>query len=146
VAKTVEFPEGQLADRLAKVPILGGLSHSQLKKLAKWMKVISYESGETIVKRGEEGIGLYLILEGSAEVRRGTRSLAQLGSGQFFGEMAIFDSQPRSADVAAAQRSKLGVLSKWEFWGFAKTEPAVLRGILEEMTRRLRLTDQALSE
>lgn len=146
MARTVEFPEGELAKRLSKVSILASLSGSQLKKLAKWVKVVAYGEGETIVKRGEEGIGLYLILDGSAEVRRGNRSLARLEEGQFFGEMSIFDSQPRSADVTALHSSKLAVVSKWEFWGFAKAEPDVLRGILAEMTRRLRLTDQALSE
>lgn len=142
----MEFPASQLVERLDKVSILGGLSQRQLKNLAKWVKVVAFGEGETIVKRGEAGIGLYLILEGSAEVRRGSRSLARLGVGQFFGEMTLFDNQPRSADVVALQPSKLGVLAKWEFWAFAESTPAVLRSILEEMSRRLRATDQALSE
>ncbi len=144
--RSVEFPSSQLVERLEKVSILGRLSQRQLKKLAKWVKVVAFGEGEKVVERGEGGIGLYLILDGSAEVRRGSRSLARLGVGQFFGEMAIFDDQPRSADVVALRPSKLAVLSKWEFWGFAASEPAVLRGILEEMTRRLRVTNQALSE
>jgi CRP/FNR family transcriptional regulator, cyclic AMP receptor protein len=142
----VEFPAAQIVERLERIPMLRSLSQRQLKKLAKWVKVVAFGEGERIVKRGEEGIGLYLILEGSAEVRRGSRSLARLGLGQFFGEMSLFDSQPRSADVVALHPSKLAVLSKWEFWGFAESEPTVLRSILEEMTRRLRETDQALSE
>jgi CRP-like cAMP-binding protein len=146
VSRSVEFPAAQIVERLDKVSILEGLSQRQLKNLAKWVKVVAFDEGERIVKRGEAGIGLYLILEGSAEVRRGNRTLARLGVGQFFGEMALFDSQPRSADVTSLHPSKLAVLSKWEFWGFAQREPAVLRSILEEMTRRLRETNQALSE
>ena len=144
--RSVEFPTGQVADRLGHVSILANLSQRQLKKLAEWVKVTAYGEGETIVRKGEGGIGLFLILEGAAEVRRGNRRLARLGVGLFFGEMTLFDDQPRSADVVAIQPSKLAVLSKWEFWGFAEDEPKVLRGVLEEMTRRLRETDQALSE
>ncbi len=144
--KSVEFPAGQVAERLGQVSILSSLSDRQLRKLAGWVKIVAYGEGETIVKRGEGGIGLFLILDGSAEVRRGGRKLARLGVGQFFGEMTLFDHQPRSADVVAAQPSKVAVLSSYEFWGFAETEPKVLRGILEEMTRRLRETNQALSE
>lgn len=133
-------------DRLAKISILKGLSQRQLKGLAKWVKVVGYDEGEMVVKRGDGGIGLYLILDGSAEVRRGNRMLARLGVGQFFGEMSLFDNEPRSADVVALHPSKFAVLSKWEFWGFAATEPAVLLTVLEEMSRRLRATNQALSE
>jgi CRP/FNR family transcriptional regulator, cyclic AMP receptor protein len=146
VSTSVKFPWTQIVERLEKVSILGSLSTHQLKNLAKWVKVVAFEEGETIVKQGDAGIGLYLILEGSAEVRRGNRNLARLGVGQFFGEMTLFDNQPRSADVVALRHSKLAVLSKWEFWGFAASEPTVLLKVLEEMSRRLRATDQALSE
>jgi CRP/FNR family cyclic AMP-dependent transcriptional regulator len=146
VARSIEFPASQIVERLEKVSILSRLSQGQLKKLAKWVKIVAYAEGETIVKRGAGGLGLFLILDGSAEVRRGSRGLAKLGVGQFFGEMTLFDDQPRSADVVALTPSKLAVISKWEFWGFAETEPTVLRGILEELSRRLRETNQALSE
>ncbi|MCI4372663.1 MAG: cyclic nucleotide-binding domain-containing protein [Thermoplasmata archaeon] len=144
--RTVEFPTNQLAERLGHVSILGSLSQRQLKKLAGWVKIVAYAEGETMVKRGEGGIGLFLILDGAAEVRRGSRGLAKLGVGQFFGEMTLFDDLPRSADVVATKASKVAVLSRFEFWGFAESEPKILRGVLEEMTRRLRETNQALSE
>jgi len=146
MARSVDFPKSQVVDRLAKVSILASLTGRQLERLAKWVKVMAYDDGETIVKRGEGGIGLYLILEGGAEVRRGSRHLARFGVGQFFGEMSLFDEQPRSADVVALQPTKCAVLTRWEFWAFATSTPTVLRGVLVEMTRRLRETNQALSE
>jgi len=146
VPRAVEFPTGQIAERLGQVSILGSLSQRQLKKLAEWVKIVAYAQGETIVKRGDGGIGLFLILDGAAEVRRGSRGLAHLGVGQFFGEMTLFDELPRSADVVATEPSKVAVLSRYEFWGFAEDEPKVLRGVLEEMTRRLRETNKALTE
>ena len=144
--RSVEVPTSQLVKRLKKVTILRALSQSQLKALTKWAKVVVFSKGETVVKRGERGNGLYLILEGSADVRRGNRSLARLGAGQVFGEMSLFDNEPRSADVVALQPSKLVAVSKWEFWGFAASEPSVVLSVLEEMSRRLRAADHALAE
>ncbi len=144
--RSVEVPTSQLVKRLKKVTILRALSQSQLKALTKWAKVVAFSKGETVVRRGERGNGLYLILEGSADVRRGNRSLARLGAGQFFGEMSLFDNEPRSADVVALQPSRLVAVSKWEFWGFAASEPSVVLSVLEEMSRRLRAADHALAE
>jgi len=144
--KSVSFSASQLARRMKKVTILGALTHSQLETLAKWAEVVAFDPGETVVRRGDKGNGLYLILEGSAEVRRGNRALAKLGSGQFFGEMSLFDDEPRSADVITLGPSKMVVLSKWEFWGFAASEPTVVLSVLAEMSRRLRAADNALAE
>lgn len=146
MSEPVAFPTSQLAKRLKKVTILGALSQGQLKALAKWAKVLAFTKGETVVRRGERGNGLYLVLEGSTEVRRGGRRLARLKAGQFFGEMSLFDNLPRSADVVTLEPSKLVALSKWEFWGFAASEPSVVLSVLEEMSRRLREADQALAE
>ncbi len=142
----VKFPAAELATRLKDVSILGSLSVSQLKTLAKWTEVLAFDPGETVVKRGDPGHGLYLILEGAAEVRRGTRSLTRLGAGQFFGEMSLFDDLPRSADVVALEPAKMAVLQKWEFWGFAASQPNVILNILAEMSRRLRAANQALAD
>ncbi len=146
MSQSVKFPTSELAKRLKKVAILGTLSESQRKKLAKWAEVFSFDKGETVVKRGDRGNGLYLILDGSAEVRRGNRRLARLGAGQFFGEMSLFDNLPRSADVVVSRPSKLAVLQKYEFWGYAASQPGVVLSILEEMSRRLRAADGALAE
>lgn len=146
VPKAIEYSASQLAQQLLNVLIFESLSYRQLRKLSKWVEVLEYEEGETIVKRGEEGSGLYLILDGTAEVRRGSQRLARLTVGQFFGEMSFFDNQARSADVVAVLPSKLAVLSRWKFWKFADTEPSVLRNILREMARRLRQTDLTLPD
>jgi len=146
MSQPVTFPANELVRRLKKVSILGALSQSQLKELAKWAGVLSYEAGETIVHQGDRGDGLYLILDGSAEVRRDSHNLARLGTGQFFGEMSLFDNLPRSADVIALAPSKMAVLQKWEFWGFAASQPGVVLSILEEMSHRLRAADEKLAE
>ena len=134
------------AEMLQKVPIFTGLSERQLRHLAKDSMGRQYHDGDTIVQQGEKGIGFYLLASGRAEVRRKGRRLATLGPGDFFGEMALFDDEPRNADVVAIAPTSCVVLSKWEFWGFAMNEPKMLRSMLGEMARRLSNTNRALSE
>lgn len=131
---------------MGQAPIFNSLSEKQLKGLAKSTKVVSFPVGASIVRKGEPGIAFYIILSGGAEVRQGARVLATLAPGQFFGEMTLLDEQPRSADVVTTSPTECAVLSRWEFWGFAKSEPEVLQGVLQEMARRLRKANQALSE
>ena len=131
---------------LGHAPIFASLTERQLKSLAKTTKVVAFPANARVVKQGEPGVGLYVVLSGAAEVRQGERTLARLGPGQVFGEMTLIDEQPRSADVVAVAPSECAVLSRWEFWGFAKGEPEVLQGVMKEMARRLRETNRALSE
>ena len=135
-----------VAELLGRAPILSSLTDRQLRSLAKSVKVVSFPANARIVKQGEPGIALYVLLRGEAEVRQGNRTLAHLGPGQFFGEMTLLDEQPRSADVVAVQPAECAVLSRWEFWGFAKGEPEVLQGVGREMARRLREANRSLSE
>ena len=131
---------------LENVPIFSTLSGRQLRGIAHDAVERTYPEGATVVKQGEKGVGFYLLLQGRVDVRRKGRKLATLGPGHFFGEMALFDDERRSADVVATEPTRCLVVSKWEFWGFAMGQPRMLRGMLEEMARRLHATDQALSE
>jgi len=106
----------------------------------------TFESGHTIVSKGEGGIGFYLILEGAVEVRSNKKTLSRLGPGQFFGEMSVLDNQPRSADVVAVERSRVLVLSAWSFRSLISDNPRIAFKMLQEFVRRLRDTDKSLSE
>jgi CRP/FNR family cyclic AMP-dependent transcriptional regulator len=139
------YSEGQLARRLKTVSILNALSLRQLTALAKDVEVQDFDAGQTVVKHGAKGDGLFLILQGSVAVRRGGRVLAKLSAGQFFGEMSLFDNEPRSADVVTVAPSKLAVLQKWQFWGFASAQPQVVLSVLEEMSRRLRAANEVIA-
>lgn len=131
---------------LERVPIFSSLSDRQLRRLAADFVERTVPAGTTLVRQGEKGVGFFLILDGKVEVRRKDRRIATLGPGQFFGEMALVGSEPRTADVVTILPSRCLVLSPWEFWGFASDQPKLLRGIIEEMARRLSVSNQALSE
>jgi len=136
------YDQKAIAAGLRKSALLAGLKDRQLKLLARHAQVREIAKDTVVVKRGEKGIGFYVILEGRVLVRKGTTTLARLGPGDFFGELALFDNRARSADVIATEPTSVVVLSRWEFWGFASEKPEILRIILQEMARRLAETSR----
>ena len=95
--------------------------------------------------RGEAGLGFYVIVSGQATVKRKGKPVAKLRRGDFFGEMALLDDQPRSADVIAEEPTKCLVLLRWNFWSIVSKNRKIARALLEEMARRLRATNDALT-
>jgi CRP-like cAMP-binding protein len=129
-----------IAAGLRKSALLKGLNDRALNRLAHYALVRKLAKDAVVVTRGEKGVGFFVILEGHVQARKGGKALATLGPGDFFGELALFDNRPRSADVVALEPTTVVVLSRWEFWGFAQNQPEVLRTILQVMSRRLEQT------
>jgi CRP-like cAMP-binding protein len=98
-------PAGLKPGSLRRIKILAGLSDTQLGQLIQFMELQPVSQWTVVVKQGEPGDAMYLILEG--ELRARTMSgaketiLATFGPGDFFGDMSLFDHGPRSADVVA---------------------------------------------
>ena len=137
--KTVEL--------LQDVPLFANFSKKQLKSVIKTAKEKEFEDGDTIVREGDmSNVGFYLVLEGQVEVKRGDKSLTKLGSGQFFGEMAVLDEKPRSADVVAITDTKCLLVTNWDFKALIKTYPDMATNIISELANRLRQTNMALSK
>jgi CRP-like cAMP-binding protein len=131
---------------LGSVPLFQSLNKHQVRRLAETAQERRFKAGDIIVRQGDKGVGFYLILEGEAKVERAGHPVASLGAGQFFGEMALLDDQPRTADVRASAAVRCLVLSSWEFWAAVGDEPEVLRTLLKETVRRIRSAPAALSE
>jgi CRP-like cAMP-binding protein len=138
--------EHAVVEMLEKSPLWGGLGKDDFKAILKVSKQQKFESGATIVKKGEEGAGFYLVLDGAVEIRSNGNLLSKLGPGQFFGEMSVVDAQPRSADVVAVEPSRVLFLSPWAFKSLVSERPRIAVKMLQEFVRRLRNTDRALSE
>ena len=126
------------ASLMGNVPFFAGLDEKKRKSIATQGKEISYKAGDKIVEDGSMGVGFYLILDGRAEVRKGSKILATLGKGQFFGEMSLIDEQPRSADVVALSPARCWALSSWAFASVVKANPEIPMMMLKEMVKRLR--------
>jgi CRP-like cAMP-binding protein len=131
---------------LGTIPLFSSLDERQLKTIAKTAQEKTIPAGGLIVRQGEKGIGLYIILDGEVRVEKAGTHVATLRHGQFFGEMALLDEEPRTADVRATGPVRCLLLSRWEFWGALADQPEVIRALLVETVRRLRGGPSALTE
>ncbi|MCX7024415.1 MAG: cyclic nucleotide-binding domain-containing protein [Spirochaetes bacterium] len=134
---------------LAKVGLFGKLNPKQLKSIAQICTERTFADGEYLMKQGESGIGLYLILSGKVKIEKtapdGVKvEIAENGPGDILGEMAVIDGAPRSASVVATQETVCLLLASWEFNSFLKAHPEVAIDILPIVVAKFRETNDAL--
>jgi CRP-like cAMP-binding protein len=139
-------PLSQRAAQLAAIPMLSGLTPVQLEKLAENGDERTFHAGETIIRQGEKGIGLYLVLRGTAEVRRSGQKIASLSAGQFFGEAALLVDEPRTADVFAITEINCFVVNRWDFWGAIGVDPQVDQALYDQTVARMKSFQSQLIE
>ncbi len=131
------------ANVLAEVPLFAGLSQRHLKRVAGVASVVRYHDLTAIVRDGDAGDALFVVLDGQVSVRRrGLREL-ELGPGGFFGEMSLLDGGPRSATVVAVGPVTCLRIARPRFVKLLRSEPAIAVGLLEELSRRLRAAQAA---
>jgi CRP/FNR family cyclic AMP-dependent transcriptional regulator len=123
---------------LEKNPLWAGLDKKELQAIIKVSEERKFETGDIILGKGEGGVGFYLIMNGLVDIKSDSRVLAKLGPGQFFGEMAVLDNQPRSANVIAAEPSRCFIISEWSFKALISQNPRIALKMLQELVRRLR--------
>lgn len=108
------------AEQLQKIALFQGLKPDAIELIARIASEESHASGTKIFQHGDAGDKLYLILEGRVRISRevagmGEEALAILGPGDLFGEMALLDESPRSADARVHERCRLLAISKDSF-------------------------------
>lgn len=136
----------QLVERLKTVPLFSGCSTRELASLSRFLKVVNFPAGRAIVKQGDTGIGLHVLLEGETRVVVGDRTRQRLGPGEFFGEVSLLDRDPRTATVVAETPVRTLYLSVWNFRAALKEEPSMAVKMLEELARRIRTANLSLSD
>ncbi|MEX0875418.1 MAG: cyclic nucleotide-binding domain-containing protein [Actinomycetota bacterium] len=139
----------KLVEHLGAVPLFAACSRTDLKILARHMVEVEVPSGATIVKQGEEGDAFYVVLEGEARVssksRASQKTVATLGPGSWFGELAVLDPAPRNATVSASGSIVVGVLGARVFRAVLRDVPTMTEKLLAGMARRLRDADTKLN-
>jgi CRP-like cAMP-binding protein len=131
---------------LRRVKIFAGMSDSQLKQFAVFMELVHFRPWDEIIREGAPSEAMYLLLEGEVRVRlmiRGKESvLATLAAGDFFGEVALLDYGPRSADVIANTECTVVKMAVSTFQRLAQEKPElaapVLFAIGQTLIRRIR--------
>jgi CRP/FNR family cyclic AMP-dependent transcriptional regulator len=133
----------QVSAQLAKVPLFSDCSKRELQLISRAAKEVRRKSGTVLAKEGDAGVGLFLILDGTAEVTIGGRRRTTLGPGDFFGEVALLDGGPRTATVTATSDITLLVLSEWVFRGLLHQHPSIAMKTLSTLAGRLRLASSS---
>jgi CRP/FNR family transcriptional regulator, cyclic AMP receptor protein len=120
---------------LSSIPLFSSLPEDALRKLAFWMSELSVSAGKDLVEEGDYAYDLFFIQEGTAEVRHDGEKVAELGPGEFFGEMGVLKNEQRNATVTAKTPMRLVTLSHWDVSRLRKAAPEVLeqlQGVLQE--------------
>ena len=135
---------------LANIALFESLTADDLTALSQRVEEVQYEQGDVIFQQGDEGSSLFVIEDGAVEISYGEGKarviLTSLFTGQYFGELSLFDGSPRSATATAAKPSRLIRLDREDLVDFVnKNPPAALR-IIAEMSERLRQTNELMSQ
>jgi CRP/FNR family transcriptional regulator, cyclic AMP receptor protein len=124
---------------LERVPLFAGLPARHVRRIAGHGSVARFEAKEPIVTAGDPGDAFYVILSGSAKIRRGRgRAAAEIGPGSYFGEMALVDGAPRSATIVAETRTACLMLTRRRFAKVLRDEPTVALALLRTLAARVR--------
>jgi serine/threonine protein phosphatase PrpC/CRP-like cAMP-binding protein len=135
-------------DILARMALFRALNDREILRLMQMVEVVAFKDEDVVIREGDKGEELFIVLTGSVKVKRGDTVLATLGPGHHFGEMALVRSQPRSATVVSDLDSELMVIRRTDFFEILRTEHqlavkllwqflSVLGDRLDEMNREL---------
>jgi len=132
---------------LQKVPLFGQLGPADLQRVVEVARERSYPKNSVILFEDDPGDALYVVAEGQVKVvligEDGREViLSVMGAGEFFGEMALIDDEPRSAHVIAMEDSTLVVLRREDFQPILAQTPVIALALLKELSRRLRRVDE----
>lgn len=134
----VPITTDQKADVLARLPLFAGISPDSLARLADVAGEQEFEQGDYVVRQGQVGTGLYVILEGEAVVLRGFEEVGRLSAGDFFGELAVIDQMPRAASVRAETPLRCLAIAAWDMLKLLDEDRALSRNLIRGLVARLR--------
>jgi CRP-like cAMP-binding protein len=101
-------------NRLKAIPLFSHLSDEEANRLAAFATETSAAEGQILMKQGDYAVELIAIEEGTADIIQDGKKVASLGPGDLIGEMALFNREPRNADVIATSPMRLLKLTHWE--------------------------------
>ncbi|MDX2258007.1 MAG: Crp/Fnr family transcriptional regulator [Hyphomicrobiaceae bacterium] len=138
-----------LSRLIAETRIFADLDEAGCKAIAQEMREVGFDAGQVIFARGDEGRDVYLVAEGRVRLSVLTAegrelSFAHAERGALFGEIAMLDGGPRSADATAATKVTAYALSRGAFQRLMEREPAITTAMLNFLCQRIREADQQL--
>jgi CRP/FNR family cyclic AMP-dependent transcriptional regulator len=143
------------ADLIAQIPLFEGLSDADREALAERLQERRFTPGEKVFSQGDKGTSMYVVLSGAVQIflppppkeKDAPRVvLKDSRTGEYFGELALFDDKPRSASVESTMDTVLLELTREDFAEHLGRSKTAALSILSEMAERLRVTNALLSQ
>ena len=139
------------ATLLAVNPLFSGLGADSIKVIAALCQRRQLAAGQVLFIKGDVGDALYGVRRGQIRIESGTESgerliIDVLGAGDLFGEIALLDGRPRTADAIAAEEAELFVLPRDQFLRYLEREPHLAVKIIELLCGRIRSTNERMEE
>ena len=137
----------QLKIYLKNVPLFCNLNDTQISILSRIGNIAPFKKGRIIVHQKGIGDTFYIVVSGRVKVTLLNEDgreivLSILTKGDFFGELALLDNEPRSANVIAIEDTSLFLITRAQFYQLIETHPHILRKVLKEICARLRQADE----
>jgi CRP-like cAMP-binding protein len=125
-------------DLLHSIPLFAGLDRHHLERLGMLTEEIDVPAGKVLIRQGDHGDDLMVIVSGEVGVERNGERVAHLGSGDFFGEIAGIVGGPRTATVTAEAPTRLLVVNHRDFHALMEEFPEVAAQVLLTLAHRIR--------
>lgn len=125
-------------DLLRSIPLVAGADPADLEALAAVATEADFPAGRSVVRQGDPGSGLFVVLEGTVRVVRDGELLAELGPGKWFGELAVLDRGPRTAAVVTEVPTRCLAVAAWDAERLMLERPTLAVAVARAMAERLR--------
>lgn len=129
--------KNEKVELLKRTALFAECSKADLIEVALSADERAADAGDRLTEEGERGREFFVLIEGDATVRRGGRKLAELGPGDWFGEIAILTYKPRTATVTATSPVRLLVIGDRAFRQVVETRPRIALNVLRSVAARL---------
>jgi CRP/FNR family transcriptional regulator, cyclic AMP receptor protein len=131
-----------LVESMGRLALFADLDREALEALLPHAEEVSFDEGKWVVRRGEEDVGLYVIVDGEVGVVLEDEELATLKRGSFFGEISALLHEPTVADIVARSPVRCLVVPAGNVERFLLESPTIMLRMLQAEARRLRTTDE----
>jgi CRP-like cAMP-binding protein len=122
---------------LSRIPLFDACSQAELARVAAITTQIDVPSGEVLIREGDQGELFFVLVKGSAEVRKGKRQIATLKAGDFAGEIALLTDHPRNATVRTTSPVTALRATRRGFAALLETSPKIQRKVTKALADRL---------
>ena len=124
------------AERLKSVPPFNALPDDARERFAVWVGELKVDAGRHLADQGDYAYELFVIEDGTAEVLQDDQKIAELGSGEFFGEMGVLEHAQRNATVVAKTPMRLFTLSHWDVKRLQRESPQAIEQLRQVIEKR----------